>query len=87
MPKDAGITPPTGATGMVGQGVLRECLIAYLVLLAFMFGGRGFLALLGLSELALSIAGGVILFARNFEPQQISCKCPSRPKPVTSVIA
>src|SRR5690242_21466016 len=42
--------------------ILRECLIAYLVLLAFMFGGQAFLALLHLTQLALSIAGGVILF-------------------------
>lgn len=42
--------------------VMRECLIAYAVLVAFLFGGKTFLALLGLSEIALSIAGGVILF-------------------------
>lgn len=42
--------------------ILRECLIAYAVLVAFMFGGNAFLALLGLSQLALSIAGAVILF-------------------------
>ena len=30
--------------------VVRECLIAYAVLLAFLFGGRAFLALLHLSE-------------------------------------
>ena len=42
--------------------ILRECLIAYLVLLAFMFGGQAFLALLRLSQLAVSIAGGLILF-------------------------
>ena len=42
--------------------VVRECLIAYAVLLAFLFGGRAFLALLHLSEASLSIAGGVILF-------------------------
>jgi MarC family membrane protein len=42
--------------------VLRECLIAYAVLLAFLFGGHGFLTLMHLSETALSIAGGVILF-------------------------
>lgn len=42
--------------------ILRECLIAYLVLMAFMFGGQAFLAMLRLSELALSIAGGLILF-------------------------
>ena len=42
--------------------VLRECLIAYAVLLAFMFGGHAFLTLMHISETALSIAGGVILF-------------------------
>ena len=42
--------------------VLRECLIAYLILLAFMFGGRQFLDVMHLSEISLSIAGGVILF-------------------------
>lgn len=42
--------------------VLRECLLAYLVLLAFMLGGRQFLQLMHLSETALSMAGGVILF-------------------------
>jgi len=42
--------------------VMRECLIAYVVLVAFLFGGKAFLDLLGLSEIALSIAGGVILF-------------------------
>jgi MarC family membrane protein len=42
--------------------VLRECLIAYALLLAFLFGGRSFLALMQLSEASLSIAGGVILF-------------------------
>jgi len=42
--------------------VLRECLIAYAVLLAFLFGGHPFLALMHLSETSLSIAGGVILF-------------------------
>lgn len=42
--------------------IARECLIAYLLLLAFMFGGQSFLALLHLSQTSLSIAGGVILF-------------------------
>ncbi|WP_297912456.1 MarC family protein [Thiomonas sp.] len=40
---------------------LRESLIAYLVLLAFMAGGRGFLDLLGLRQASLEVAGGVIL--------------------------
>ena len=42
--------------------VLRECFIAYLMLLAFMFGGRQFLDVMHLSEISMSIAGGVILF-------------------------
>ena len=42
--------------------VVRECLIAYGLLLVFMFGGHGFLALMHLSQTSLSIAGGVILF-------------------------
>lgn len=42
--------------------VLRECVIAYFILLAFMFGGRQFLDVMHLSEISLSIAGGVILF-------------------------
>lgn len=42
--------------------VARECAIAYAVLLAFLFGGREFLALMRLSEASLSIAGGLILF-------------------------
>lgn len=42
--------------------VLRECAIAYAVLLAFMFGGDKFLHLLRLSDNALAIAGGLILF-------------------------
>lgn len=42
--------------------VLRECAIAYAVLLAFMFGGNRFMQLLRLSDTALGIAGGLILF-------------------------
>ena len=42
--------------------VLRECAIAYAVLLAFMFGGHQFMQLLHLSDTALGIAGGLILF-------------------------
>ncbi len=42
--------------------VLRECLLAYIILIAFMLGGRQFLDLMHLSETSLSIAGGVILF-------------------------
>jgi MarC family membrane protein len=42
--------------------VLRECAIAYFLLLAFLFGGQSFLALMQLSQASLAIAGGVILF-------------------------
>ena len=42
--------------------VLRECFVAYAVLLAFMLGGRLFLQWLQLSEVSLAIAGGIILF-------------------------
>jgi MarC family membrane protein len=42
--------------------VLRESLIAYVVLLGFMLGGRTFLQWLQLSEVSLAIAGGIILF-------------------------
>lgn len=42
--------------------VMRECAIAFVILLIFMFFGRYFLAALQLSEIALRIGGGVILF-------------------------
>ena len=42
--------------------VVRECLIAFGLLLAFMFIGRPFLDALQLSEISLRIGGGVILF-------------------------
>ena len=42
--------------------ILRECLIAFGILLGFMFIGHKFLELLGLTDASLQIAGGVILF-------------------------
>lgn len=42
--------------------VVRECVLAFVILLAFMFGGRQFLDVMHLSDISLSIAGGVILF-------------------------
>lgn len=42
--------------------VVRECLIAFALLLLFMFFGRHFLEALQLSEISLRIGGGVILF-------------------------
>lgn len=42
--------------------VVRECAIAFVLLLLFMFFGKHFLHALQLSEVALRIGGGVILF-------------------------
>lgn len=42
--------------------VVRECLIAFVLLLVFMFFGRHFLDALQLSEVALRISGGAVLF-------------------------
>ena len=42
--------------------VLRECLFAFVILLAFMAGGRTFMQWLQLSDASLAIAGGIILF-------------------------
>jgi small neutral amino acid transporter SnatA (MarC family) len=41
--------------------VVRECAIAFLLLLLFMFFGRHFLAALQLTEVSLRIGGSVIL--------------------------
>lgn len=42
--------------------VVRECAIAFFILLIFMFFGKVFLDALHLSEVSLRIGGGVILF-------------------------
>ena len=42
--------------------VARECAIAYAALMAFLFGGQSFMGILRLTDDALGIAGGVILF-------------------------
>ncbi len=42
--------------------IIRELLIALAVLVAFLFVGRHVLALLGISEPALTVAGGTVLF-------------------------
>src|SRR3990172_6045411 len=41
---------------------MRELLIAYAVMILFLFAGHTLLGLFGISEPALSIAGGLILF-------------------------
>lgn len=42
--------------------ILRECVAAYVILLAFMLGGQTFLQWMQLSEVSLALAGGIILF-------------------------
>jgi MarC family membrane protein len=42
--------------------VVRECLAAYAILALFLVGGHRFLHLLQLTEVSLTIAGGLILF-------------------------
>lgn len=42
--------------------ILREHLIAFSLLLAFMFVGEGFLRVMGLRDTSLQLAGGVVLF-------------------------
>jgi MarC family membrane protein len=42
--------------------ILREVLIAFAILLLFMFVGDGFLRVMNLSDLSLQIAGAVVLF-------------------------
>lgn len=42
--------------------LVREILIAYVVLLVFLFLGKRVLALLGLQQETISIAGGIVLF-------------------------
>ena len=52
-----GVVPPERRTRVA----LREIAIAFVVLLAFMVSGQGFLSLMRLSERSLEVAGGVIL--------------------------
>ena len=42
--------------------IVRECLIAFTVLIVFAFFGKSILDLFGISDPSLTIAGGVILF-------------------------
>lgn len=42
--------------------VIRELLIAYFLLVGFLFAGKSLLEILGISEPALTIAGGLVLF-------------------------
>ena len=42
--------------------IVRELLVAYAILVAFLFVGRPLLQTLGISEPALTLAGGIVLF-------------------------
>ena len=42
--------------------VLRECVIAFCVLFAFLLGGAAFMRLMHVSDASLSISGGIVLF-------------------------
>ncbi len=53
----AGVAPERRA-----RVIVRECLIAFFLLLTFMFVGRHFLGALQLTDVSLRIGGGVILF-------------------------
>lgn len=49
-------------TERIKRVVLRELLIALFALLVFLFGGQYLMAVLGITEPSLTIAGGIILF-------------------------
>ncbi len=42
--------------------IFRECFIAFVVMLVFLFSGKYILALLGVTKTALNISAGIILF-------------------------
>ena len=50
------------APGRRVRVVLRECLIAFTVLFAFLIGGEAFMRLMHVSDASLSISGGIVLF-------------------------
>jgi MarC family membrane protein len=52
----------TVETGRQNRVVIRELLVAYAVMVAFLFAGAQLLRLLAVTEPALTIAGGVVLF-------------------------
>jgi MarC family membrane protein len=63
--------------------ILREVLIAFLLLLTFMFIGEGFLRVMNLSELSLQIGGGVILFLIALRMIFPPAKGPETPESMT----
>jgi len=70
--------------------IVREVGIAFVVLLAFMFGGNHFLRLMNLSDLSLQIAGGVVLFLialRMIFPSEDVGVAPSQTEPLIVPLA
>ncbi len=63
--------------------ILREVLIAFALLLTFMFVGDSFLRVMNLSELSLQIGGGVILFLIALRMIFPPPKVMDAPEPVT----
>ena len=64
--------------------LMREILIAYVVLLTFLFAGRYILRLLSLQEETISIAGGIVLFLialRMVFPREEQARDPLRGEP------
>jgi small neutral amino acid transporter SnatA (MarC family) len=55
--------------------ILREILIAFALLLTFMFVGDSFLRVMNLSELSLQMGGGVILFLIALRMEWIAALC------------
>jgi MarC family membrane protein len=74
------------APGRRPRVILREVLIAFVLLLAFMFVGESFLRVMNLSALSLQIAGGVILFLialrMVFPPPAAAAEMPEAQGPV-----
>ena len=66
--------------------ILREVLIAFALLLAFMFLGDGFLRLMNLSPLSLQMAGGVVLFLIALRMVFPSAQPPDEPAPTEPLI-
>ena len=62
--------------------IIRELIIALIVLVVFLFCGRYILAVLQITETALSIAGGIVLFliatTSKFLPSDLGLSTPEQ---------
>lgn len=60
--------------------IIRELVFALLIMVAFLFAGGHFLAVLKISDPALTVAGGVLLFLISIKmifPEQTTVEAPS----------